>query len=87
MVLLHALIAIAGLAVTTYAYFRPSKASLRSAAGFALSTLITGIVLVVSSPTHLVQACITGLVYFSFVTYGIVAARRKLVAVEVKTRD
>ncbi|HSE61254.1 MAG TPA: hypothetical protein VLA88_03080 [Candidatus Saccharimonadales bacterium] len=83
MVLLHALIAIAGLAVTTFAYFRPSKASLRSAYGLAVSTLVTGTYLVIVSPSHLMEACVAGLVYFAFVGFGIIAAHKKLAVVRI----
>jgi hypothetical protein len=85
-ILLHALIAISGLAVTTFAYFRPSQALLRAAYVLAGLTLATGTYLVVQSPSHMAEACIVGLVYFTFVTFGIVSVRRKLASVTVDNR-
>lgn len=84
MIIVHALIAIVGLAVTTLAYFKPSQTTLRIAYGLAGATLATGTYLVVMSPAHLVQACISGIIYFSFVTFGIVAAQKKLAVERVK---
>lgn len=82
-ILLHVLVAISGLAVTTFAYFRPSRALLRIAYTLAGLTLASGTYLVLQSPAHMVEACIVGITYFAFVTYGIVAVRRKLAPVTV----
>jgi hypothetical protein len=82
-ILLHALIAISGLAVTTFAYFRPSRGLLGAAYTLAGLTLATGTYLVWTSPSHLAEACIVGLVYFTFVTFGIVSVRRKLASITV----
>lgn len=83
---LHITVAVSGLIVTTVAYFRPSQTLLRVAYTLAGLTLASGSYLLWVSPTHLVQACITGLVYFGFVTFGIVSARKKLAAVLVRDR-
>jgi hypothetical protein len=83
---LHIGVALSGLLVTTIAYFRPSVGLLRTAYVLAGLTLASGTYLMVLSPSHLMQACITGLVYFAFVTFGIVSARKKLAAVPVKNQ-
>jgi hypothetical protein len=85
-ILLHVLSAVIGLIVTSLAYFSPSKATLRAAYVLAGLTLATGSYLLWLSPAHLVQACITGLVYDTFVIFGIVSARRKLASVTINNR-
>jgi hypothetical protein len=86
LLLSHIIIALSGLVVTTAAYFRPSKALLRTAYTLAGLTLASGTYLTIISPAHIVQTCITGLVYFVFVTFGIVSARKKLAVETVKNQ-
>jgi hypothetical protein len=86
LLLSHIIIALSGLAVTTVAYFRPSKALLQTSYALAGLTLASGTYLTIISPAHIMQTCITGLVYFGFVTYGIVSVRKKLASVPVKNQ-
>ncbi len=79
-VILHVIIATMSIGLTTYAYVRPSVSKLRGAYGLVAMTLASGIYLVASSPSHMIQACTTGLVYLGVVSIGIVAARVKLAA-------
>ncbi|MDB5161150.1 MAG: hypothetical protein JWO96_530 [Candidatus Saccharibacteria bacterium] len=81
-VLLHVLIALTSVAFSTYLYISPSVTKLKSSYGLVASTLISGTYLVVSTKAHMLQACMTGLLYCGFVFAAIAAARRKL-AVQV----
>ena len=75
---LHIIIAFSSLAFTTYMMFRPSEHKLYASYGLVAATLITGTMLVMANPSHMVQACTSGLIYVGAVTVGILATRRKL---------
>jgi hypothetical protein len=76
----HIVIAIMSIGIATLAVILPSTLSLRTAYVFAGLTLGSGIYLVVSAPAHMVQACISGVIYLSIVTLAIMAARSRLAA-------
>jgi hypothetical protein len=78
MLLLHILIAFSGMAFTGYTYLVPSKTKIHASYGFAAATLATGSYLLIIKPSHLVEACIMGLVYFGLVGVGIYFAGAKL---------
>jgi heme o synthase len=80
--LFHIAVALSSLAYTTYIVFAPTRARLRGAYTLAGLTLASGTYLVVSRPTHIMQACITGIVYLSAIAAGIVLARNRLLAAE-----
>lgn len=80
MLLVHISIALSSLVLTTILVFSPSKAKLHASYALTAATLITGTYLVVSSGSHMLQACTTGLLYLGLTSLGIVAARRKLAA-------
>jgi uncharacterized membrane protein len=76
--LLHILIALISVVIATYSFLSPSRAVLRGSYAFIALTLISGTVLVLSSPGHMIQACVSGLVYVSAVTAIVAAAKAKL---------
>jgi hypothetical protein len=78
LVLLHVLIALASIIYTAYVYFYPSAGKLPATYALFVLTFLTGTYLVWSKPGHLTESCISGLIYFALVSYGIVAARQKL---------
>jgi hypothetical protein len=45
-------------------------------------TFLSGFYLVFSAPAHMVQSCMAGLAYTGIVSLGIVAARRKMTALQ-----
>lgn len=75
---IHIAIALLSVIYTAYVYFSPTKAKLRGSYALAGLTLATGTWLVVSNPAHLVQACISGLVFLSVIFFGIALAQNKL---------
>lgn len=77
-VLMHVVVALLGIVLSTYSFFQPSKASLRFSYTLIASTLISGTYLVVSTHSPLLQACTSGLVYIGVVSLGIIPARKKL---------
>lgn len=74
----HILIALTSLGLATYVLFKPSKNTLYVTYALIASTLVTGTYLVISSSSHLVQSCLTGLVYIGVVSIGVVTAHVKL---------
>jgi hypothetical protein len=76
--MLHVIIALASVILTTFTYFAPSIVKLRLSYVLVTMTLTSGFFLVWSEPTHMVQSCVTGIAYIGVVSIGIVAARRRL---------
>lgn len=79
MVLLaHITIALLSVIYSAYVYFAPSQAKLRGSYALVALTVATGTWLIIANPAHMVQSCITGLVYLGIVFYGIHLASNKL---------
>ena len=77
--LLHVAIALSSLAVTALAFVSPKQSLLNASYVLVVLTILTGTYIAVESPAHMVQACMSGLVYTAVVMGGIGAARRKLI--------
>lgn len=75
---IHILIALSSVALTTYTYFAPSRFKLHLSYTLIGLTLATGTYLVFLNPAHLVSACTSGIFYLSVVSAGSLLARRKL---------
>lgn len=75
---LHIAIAISSIVFTAYVYFSPTKTKLTGSYVLVGLTIATGTWLVVANPAHMVQSCISGLVYLGVVFSGIALARSKL---------
>lgn len=82
---LHIAIAIASVIYTGYIYFSPSQAKLRGSYVLTALTIASGTWLVAANPAHMVQACLTGLLYLGVMFLGIGLARHKLT--NAPTRD
>lgn len=78
MLLIHIAIAISSIGFTGYTYLQPSKRKLIASYLWVGLTIATGSYLVIMTPSHLVSACFTGLVYLGFVMSGVIATHRKL---------
>lgn len=74
----HILIALISIIYTAFVYLNPSKSKLNLAYTLVVLTIVTGSYLTWSLHTHLVQACVTGLIYLAVVSTGILLARNKL---------
>lgn len=79
-VITHILIALASIIFTSYVYFSPSKTKLYIAYSLVGLTIASGGYLIFSKPTHMLQACLEGLVYLTLVSVGIALANKKLVS-------
>jgi hypothetical protein len=81
--LLHISIALATVIYATYLYARPVASRFPAAYGFIVATLASGTYLVVLSPAHLAQACVSGIVFVAVVMAVLLSARRKLAQVQL----
>jgi hypothetical protein len=80
MLWVHVGIALSSLIIATFSWVKPTKGRIHSAGFLVALTLITGTVLVVNSPGHMVQACTSGLVYLGAVSVALIMAQRKLLS-------
>ncbi|HTE57823.1 MAG TPA: hypothetical protein VK694_03680 [Verrucomicrobiae bacterium] len=87
MLLLHIMTAFGGMAFTAYTYLAPSRRKLQTSYAFASATLATGTYLLIIKPSHLLEACIMGLIYFAIVGAGIYLAQNKLTYQIAKSKD
>lgn len=85
MLLIHVIIAVSSIGFTGYTFLSPSKAKLLTSYIWVGLTLATGSYLVIVTPSHLVSACFTGLIYLGFVMSGIVAIHIKLARLGAKS--
>lgn len=76
--LFHIVVAISSLVFSGYVFFYPSKQKLNIAYILVALMLSSGFFLVLSKPSHLVSACVSGLIYLGLVLPAIVSARHKL---------
>lgn len=75
---LHIAIALSSVVYTAYVYISPSRAKLNGTYVLTALTIASGTWLVVANPAHMVQACMSGLVYLGAMFLGIALARHKL---------
>lgn len=68
------------MALAAYTFFLPSKFRIRASQALIALTLGSGTYLVISMKANMLRACVMGLVYTAIVSFGIVAASRKLAA-------
>lgn len=83
--LLHIAIAIASVVYTGYVYASPSRNKLRASYALVALTVASGTWLIIANPAHMVQSCLSGLLYLSVVFFGIHLAGNKLAASYQKT--
>jgi hypothetical protein len=86
-VFLHVVIALTSIALATYAYVSPAISTLRASYGFVIMTLLSGCYLVYTAPGHMIQACMSGVVYLSVVTMITAIARRRLLVMNQQTNQ
>lgn len=78
LLLLHVIIALAGLVFTAVTFFAPSRTRINAAFGFLAATIASGTALVVVLQASMLRACISGLLYTAIIFLGIFAAQRRL---------
>ena len=81
-ILLHVVFALGSIGYPVYAFIHPSKAKLQITYGLVLVTMSSGFYLVWIKPSHMVSACVMGLIYLGSIAFGVFYANRKLVRAE-----
>ena len=76
-IIIHVLIALASIAMASYACIQPTQIKLRATYILAASTLMTGFYLVLTMPAHMLQACTSGVIYLSVMIAAIAIARKR----------
>lgn len=76
--LVHIVAAFASIGLSAFVYISPTKYRLLFSYVSVGITLVSGVILVVSKPSHLMQACAIGSIYFAVVSYLTASARNKL---------
>lgn len=78
LLLFHVLSAFASVVAASAAYINPSVAKLRMTYFLSTAMLTSGTYLVMQNTTHLLEACVMGLVFLAVVSFEVVRARSKL---------
>ncbi len=81
---LHIVIALSSVIVAAYTLYAPSKNALSTSYTLVILTIVSGTFLVASTPSHMMQACMSGLVYVGVVFALIATARHRLVRIAVE---
>lgn len=82
----HIVIALASLVVAAAAFLAPGRNVLRLSYSLVGGTVASGFYLVLIEPVHILHVCVSGLIYLAIASWGIVAARNKLVRIS-RTHD
>lgn len=77
-ILIHVLIAITSIVVSSITFMRPTIKKLFVSYGFIFATIFSGTYLVVTTPSHILQSCLTGLVYLTIVSVATVSSHVRL---------
>jgi hypothetical protein len=84
LLLAHVLTALSSIAWTTYLLFRPSSVRLHVSQVLIAATLVSGTALTISQPAHILQACISGLVYSAGSCIAVIIANRKIKTAQLR---
>ncbi len=83
--LVHITVALSSLACSTYLLVAPSKTRFKVSYSLVALTLVSGTYLTLSHPSHMVQSCISGVIYICIVLAAIVFARQKFAAQKISS--
>ena len=76
----HIVIAISTIILSSIVFFVPKSKLLSLSWLAAGATLLSGVILTVLNPSHLLGACTIGIIYFSFVSYILLSAKKRVTA-------
>jgi hypothetical protein len=77
-ILIHVIIALTSIIIASIGFFKPSLKKLVVSYGFILATIASGTYLLVTIPSHILQSCLTGLVYLTVVSVATIATHFRL---------
>lgn len=81
LLVLHILVALAGLVASTLSVLTPSHQKINLSFGLVIATIASGTILVISTHSPILESCITGLVYTGVCTSLIISAKYRLAKV------
>ena len=84
--LIHIIVALASLVVSLLAFFIPSQTKLKTSYILIASTVVSGSLLLILSPGHILEGCIAGLVYSVFTVAITISTNRKLATAKFNRR-
>lgn len=77
-ILIHVIIALTSIIIATIGFFRLSLRVLAVSYGLIIATVSSGTLLLVISPSHILQSCLSGVVYLSVVSLITIATHVRL---------
>lgn len=77
-ILIHVIIALASIAVASYAFFSPSIKKILVSYGLIIATAASGSFLIVTASSNVLQSCLVGLSYVTAVSMVTVYAHLRL---------
>ena len=77
-ILIHVIIALISIIIASFTFFKPTMKKLIVSYGFIFATIATGTYLLVTIPSHILQSCLTGIVYLTVISVATVAAHVRL---------
>lgn len=79
LLIFHVLAAFFSIFAATVLYLKPSRMLLRGVYILTVLMFTSGTMLVLRSPSHLMEACLLGIVMLSVIIFSVFAAREKLI--------
>jgi hypothetical protein len=77
-VLIHVIIAVTSMALSSFTFFKPSVQKLMVSYGLIVGTVASGTYLLVTTPSHILQSCMMGLFYLTVVSIVTIATHVKI---------
>lgn len=87
MIILHILVAVLSFLTISAALLRPAKKVFMASYSLVGGTVATGLLLVLQTPTHMTQVCISGLTYVAIASLTLTAAHVRFARLVTKTRQ
>ncbi|MBX4190602.1 hypothetical protein KW794_00780 [Candidatus Saccharibacteria bacterium] len=78
LLVLHIIVALLGISLTTYAFFSPSAYKIKVSYLMVLLTIASGTVMVIKEHLNILSLCLSGLLYVGFTVSGLIAASHRL---------
>lgn len=77
-ILIHIIVAFTSIVVASAVFFNPSMKKLIVSYGLILGTIISGTILLVSAPSHVLESCVMGLSYLTIASFATIATHVRL---------
>lgn len=85
--MLHIVIALTSLALSTYLVIRPSERLVATQYALIASTLLSGGALVITNRSQVLHVCTSGLIYLTVVVALLTITQKKLATLPVNAQD